>query len=261
MDVDAYLRRIGHSATVACSPDGLRALHRAHLLSVPFENLSIHGGDPIVLDDDSLFQKVVVQRRGGFCYELNGLFAALLRAMGFDVAMVSAGVMGSSGEFGPDFDHMALIVTAGDRWLVDVGFGDSFLEPLRLDEPDRQVDPAGVFRVAIDASGHWLLGRYDATGVPRPQYRFTEHPRAYADYAEMCRYHQTSPESPFTRQRLVTLATPDGRVTLGGMKFVETRGGTRHERELRDRQEYMRVLRDTFGVVEGPDGRPKGDPV
>lgn len=262
MDVDAYFRRIGLTGPVARSPEGLRALQRAHLLSVPFENLSIHYGEPVVLDDDALFRKVVAQRRGGFCYELNGLFAALLRGLGFDVTMVSAGVMSASGQFGPEFDHMALVVSAGERWLVDVGFGDSFVEPLRLDEPGDQSDAAGVFRIARDPGGVGVLLRRDPSGAPQPLYRFTEHPRAYADYADMCRYHQTSPESHFTRQRLVTLATREGRVTLSGLRLIETRGATRQERELHDGQEYARVLRDTFGIADGPDaGPPKHDPV
>ncbi len=99
-------------------------LQVAHLLAVPFENLSIHAQQPIVLEDTALFTKIVERRRGGFCYEANGLFAALLREMGFDVAMLSAGVARAEGGFGPDFDHMALMITLEQRWLVDVGFGD-----------------------------------------------------------------------------------------------------------------------------------------
>src|SRR5215213_9521921 len=127
MDVDAYLERIGYRGPPAPTAETLRRLHVAHLLAVPFENLSIHAGEPVVLDDESLFDKVVARRRGGFCYELNGLFAALLRALGFEVEMLSAAVRGSAGKFGPEFDHMTLLVKLGERWLADVGFGDSFV--------------------------------------------------------------------------------------------------------------------------------------
>jgi len=96
--------------------------------TVPFENLDIHLKRPIVLEDNALFDKIVTRKRGGFCYELNGLFAALLRALGFDVVMLSAGVANPEREFGPDFDHMALLVTLEQSWLADVGFGDSFVE-------------------------------------------------------------------------------------------------------------------------------------
>ena len=110
MEVKAYLERIGYRGPLAPTADTLRRLHVAHLLTVPFENLSIHAGERIVLDDVSLFDKLVTRRRGGFCYELNGLFAALLRELGFQVEMLSARVANREGVFGPEFDHMALLV-------------------------------------------------------------------------------------------------------------------------------------------------------
>ena len=134
MDASAYLQRINYVGPLAPSAETLRQLHLAHLLSVPFENLSIHRREPIVLDDAALFEKIVRLQRGGFCYELNGVFAALLRSLGFKVTMLSAEVANGKGEFGPPFDHMTLMVTLEDRWLADVGFGDSFREPLRSEE-------------------------------------------------------------------------------------------------------------------------------
>src|SRR3954454_20538446 len=134
MNVAAYLERIGYHSPRAPTAETLRRLHLAHLVSVPFANLSIHWGEPIRLDDQSLFEKIVTRRRGGFCYELNGLFVALLRALGFDVAMLSACVGRSAGDSSLDYDHMALRVTLKHRWLADVLSGDSFREPLRLDE-------------------------------------------------------------------------------------------------------------------------------
>src|SRR5215210_4041066 len=97
VDTKAYLRRIGYSGPLDPCAETLRGLHRAHMLSVPFENLDIHLERVIVLDEDKLLSKVVGQRRGGFCYELNGAFAALLRALGFDVTMLAAGVAGEGG--------------------------------------------------------------------------------------------------------------------------------------------------------------------
>src|SRR2546421_10050322 len=138
MDIQAYLQRIDYTGPLVPSAKTLRLLQVAHLRTVPFENLSIHSGEPIVLDDDALFEKIVSRRRGGFCYELNGLFAALLRALGFDVAMLSAQVADAQGTFGPDFDHMTLLVNQDERWLADVGFGDSFSEPLLLDSRQEQ---------------------------------------------------------------------------------------------------------------------------
>src|SRR6267142_3850477 len=138
MDTQAYLKRINYTGPLAVSAETLRLLQVAHLRTVPFENLSIHSGEPILLNDEALFEKIVRRRRGGFCYELNGLFAALLRGLGFEVAMLSAQVANSEGVFGPDFDHMTLVVTLRETWLVDVGFGDSFLEPLLINQEDEQ---------------------------------------------------------------------------------------------------------------------------
>src|SRR5215211_4589245 len=145
MNIEAYLKRINYSGPLDVSAETLRALQVAHLMSVPFENLSIHAGEPIVLEEDALFTKIVEEKRGGFCYECNGLFAALLRSLGFEVAMLAAGVGKPGGGFGPIFDHMTLMVTLADRWLADVGFGESFLEPLLLDSRAEQVQGTRSF--------------------------------------------------------------------------------------------------------------------
>ncbi|HYH86647.1 MAG TPA: arylamine N-acetyltransferase, partial [Pyrinomonadaceae bacterium] len=219
MNVESYLERINYQGSLEPTAETLRALQVAHLLAVPFENLSIHAGQPIVLEDDALFGKIVERRRGGFCYEANGLFAALLRALGFDVQMLSAGVADAEGGFGPDFDHMTLMVTLERRWLADVGFGDSFLEPLLLDERGEQAQGRRAYRIAQDGA-HLILMQRDEGDEWKPQYRFTLQPHVYADYAEMCRYHQTSPQSHFTKARVCSRATVEGRVTLSGMRFI-----------------------------------------
>src|SRR6185369_9420564 len=150
MNIEAYLKRINYSGSRDVTPETLRALQVAHLKTVPFENLSIHAGEPIVLEEEALFTKIVEQRRGGFCYECTGLFAGLLRALGFEVAMLAAGVAHREGGFGPVFDHMTLMVTMDERWLVDVGFGESFLEPLLLDSRAVQVQGTRSFLIVED---------------------------------------------------------------------------------------------------------------
>jgi N-hydroxyarylamine O-acetyltransferase len=249
MDIQAYLDRIGYRGPLTPTAATLRALQIGHLQTIPFENLSIHAGQPIVLDDESLFGKVVERGRGGFCYELNGLFAALLRNLGFQVSMLSARVAMADGTFSPDFDHMALAVTLEERWLADVGFGDSFRDPLRLDQRGEQPEGVRAFRIDEDGS-HFLLLRRDGDGQPwQPQYRFTLQPYEYADYAGMCHFHQTSPDSHFTRQTVCSLATPEGRITLSGMRLITTRGGGRHEKVLDSEEERRALLRELFGVV------------
>lgn len=249
MNVDAYLERIDYRGPLAPTAETLRRLHVAHLLTVPFENLSIHAGETIVLDDESLFDKVVAHGRGGFCYELNGLFAALLRALGFRVEMLSAAVARRDGGFGPEFDHMALLVTLGERWLADVGFGDSFVEPLLVDERAEQTQGAGTFRIEEEEGGRLVLLRRDAAGEWERQYRFSLEPHAYEDYAEMCGFHQTSPESHFTRGRVCSRLTPDGRVTLSGSRLIKTQGGERIERELDDEAGLDAALLEHFRIT------------
>lgn len=244
----AYLDRIGYHGPLRPTAETLRNLQVAHLLTVPFENLSIHAGEPIVLDDTALFEKIVTRRRGGFCYELNGLFAALLRALGFDASMLSAGAIGADGDYGPPFDHMALLVTLEERWLVDVGFGDSFREPLRLDSRDVQDQGERAYRIA-EGGDRLTVSQRGSTGEWRGQYRFTLERHAYPDYAGMCRYHQTSPQSHFTRQRVCSRAIPEGRITISGMQLIITVEGQRHERVLRGDDEYAAALREHFGIV------------
>jgi N-hydroxyarylamine O-acetyltransferase len=279
LNIKAYLERINYHGSLAPDAETLRELQVAHLLSVPFENLNIHARQPIVLEDEALFSKIVENRRGGFCYEANGLFAALLRALGFDVAMLAAEVANAEGEYGPNFDHMTLAVTLAQRWLVDVGFGDSFLEPLLLDELGEQVQGSRAYRILSDDT-HFILTQrdekleshsdekvdhqsesaHDREGGLAPasqlnaewkaQYRFTLHSYTYADYAEMCHYHQTSPYSHFTRSRICSRATEAGRITLSEMRFITTsRSGGRQERNLMSEGEYADVLREQFGIV------------
>src|SRR6202158_5732396 len=131
MDVQAYLRRIDYQGSLSPGIDLLRSLHRAHLFTVPFENRDIHLGREIVCDESRILRKIVNEKRGGFCYELNGAFAALLRALGFRVPLLSCRVARQDGSYGPEFDHLTLRVDIDEPWLADVGFGECFLEPLR----------------------------------------------------------------------------------------------------------------------------------
>lgn len=248
VDTAAYLQRINYRGPLTSTAETLRQLHLAHLLTVPFENLSIHRGEPIVLSDDALFEKIVRRKRGGFCYELNGLFAALLRSLGFDVTMLAADVANDKGEFGPPFDHMTLLVTLEERWLADVGFGDSFREPLLLDEREPQIQGNDAFKIE-ETETHFIMSRRDENGDWHPQYRFTLVPYGYADYDEMCRFHQTSPESHFTQKRICSRATKDGRVSLSEMRLITTSGRERKEVELTNKSEYADTLREKFGIT------------
>jgi len=247
VSIDAYLTRIGYTGSREPTPDTLRALHERHMLSVPFENLDIHWKRPIVVDEQRFLAKIVDERRGGFCYELNGSFAWLLRGLGFDVTMLSARVISADGTFGPAFDHMALLVRFADgtRRLADVGFGDSFLRPLDLDVRGDQHDPAGVFRIV---EGHEWQMQVLRAGEWETQYLFTFEAHELPEYAPMCDHQQYSPQSHFTQRRVCTIATEWGRITLAEGKLVITRDGIKSETPVAA-EEWDRVLSERFGIA------------
>jgi N-hydroxyarylamine O-acetyltransferase len=232
------------------------------MLAVPFENLSIHYSQPIVLRDEALFDKIVTRRRGGFCYELNGMFSWLLRLIGYDVALLSAEVAESDGSFSAPFDHLTLLVhqVDGADWLADVGFGDSYRRPLRFEPHTEQDGGDGriyrMYESDMRAAGdgddqrYWLVEqRTDAQPTWEPVYRFTLQPHALADFAARCHYHQTSPESHFTQKRICSLALPDGRISLSDLRLITRLHGVREERQLGSEDEYRAVLAERFGVV------------
>ena len=248
MNVRAYLRRIGVEAPAQADARYLARLHRRHLQAVPFENLNIHLGEPIDLGEAALYDKIVRRRRGGFCYELNGLFAGLLRRLGYRVTLLSGGVAKDSGGFGPDYDHLLLLVELDRRWLVDVGFGENFKSPLDLDAAGPQPQGSKTYRI-LRRDGFHVLKERSRKGRWKDSYRFTLAPRELIEFDGMCRYHQSSPDSHFTRNRVCSLATPSGRRTLSGLRLIETgRNGVRHERSVADEGEYRRLLRSLFDI-------------
>lgn len=261
IDIAAYSARIGVSGPLPPTAATLRRLHHAHMLFVPFENLDIHWGRPIVLEKARLFEKLVTRRRGGFCYEQNGLFAMVLRELGFTVDMLEARVGAKSWEDGLPWDHMTLQVTLKEGWLVDVGFGDGFREPLLLDDAEPQTRAEGIWRVQHDGSEGLHSSRTE-DGDWKPAYRFRMRPRKLADFTPGCEHHQHSPESHFTQQRLCSLATKTGRVTLSDRRLIVTEGFPpqapaasdntgnvrRQERDLADEAEFLQVLRERFGI-------------
>jgi N-hydroxyarylamine O-acetyltransferase len=247
-----YLKRISFQDEVQINLDTLIKLHTKHLQRVPFENLDIHHGKKISLVLKMLETKIVTHLRGGFCYELNGLFGALLQQLGFDVKLISALVYRGN-NIGQEFDHLALIVRFGEEWLVDVGFGDSFLEPMRIKTGVIHADPAGQFRIEKHNSQYLRLAAYQESSGFLPQYLFTKTARKLEDFWQMCEYHQTSPVSPFTRGQVCTIATETGRITVRTQgtdrKLIETKHSRRTERTILSEAEYQRLLQERFGVV------------
>jgi N-hydroxyarylamine O-acetyltransferase len=255
---DAYLARISYDGPRTPTAEVLRALQERHLLSVPFENLDIHWKRPIVVDTERFLHKIIEERRGGFCYELNGAFAWLLRELGFDVQYLSGRVPTRDGGIGPPFDHMALLVTIdGTRWLSDVGFGEFSLHPLEVDGDN------GEFEI-VQGDDEWEIRRNGEL-----EYRFTLEPHELHEFAPMCDYQQFDPRSHFTQRRICSIATPEGRITLAAdvgqasacpsrgrqaeacptfAKLIVTRNGERTETPVAA-EEWENVLRETFGIA------------
>ena len=249
LDIPAYLARLGMDAAPAADLDGLRRLQLAHLVSIPFENLDIVAGRPMSLALPALQAKIVGARRGGFCYELNGLFAELLRALGFRVALLAAETWSPEAmSWGPPFDHLVLRVDLDRPYLVDVGFGDSFREPLPLAAGAEQRDPTGGSFRLTRSEGRWLLAKRASDDEPgSPLFRFDDVPHAGDDFAEACRWQQES-STFFTRHRVVELLTPGGRRVLFDNRYLMREVDERSERSVPE-AEVPDLLRDQFGLV------------
>lgn len=218
------------------------------MLSVPFENLDIHLNKPIILDEKAFYRKIVEERRGGYCYELNGSFSWLLKKLGFKVSILSARVAGRHGSFSPEFDHMTLLVRLKDSWLVDVGFGDSFTIPKKLESPDPQRDRGYVYRIEPDDTGRLMLRRSDHNDSWTTQYSFKLKPRKLLDFAARNRYQQTSPNSHFTQGRIISKLTSTGRITLTDKKLILTKTGAKVERSVKNHDEFRKLLAKYFQI-------------
>lgn len=240
--VAEYLQRIGQPPPRQPDIGALRELQRSHLMTVPFENLSIHLGEPISLGPEELLDKLINRHRGGFCYELNGTFALLLSAIGYEVKLLQARTFGADGP-GPPFDHLALRVELDESWLVDVGFGSFSTFPLRLGSREDQVEPAGMFRLS-----DFDFGDIDISHNGEPQYRLDLRPRSIGEFEPMCWWQQTSPLSHFRQSLVCTLLTAGGRVTLSGNRLIETVGTHRSETTLGSDDEILDAYRRYFGI-------------
>jgi N-hydroxyarylamine O-acetyltransferase len=250
MDTRCYLDRIGVTlgSDMPCDLDLLRELQRAHLHTVPFESLDIARGEPITLDLPSLYAKVIDRERGGFCYELNSLFGWLLRQLGYSVRVVEGQVRDSDRNFGPPFDHMALLVTLDKQYLVDVGFGDFCREPLPM-SGDQRSDLSGTYKVSLGEDTDHCLTMEMNDNEWVPTYRFTTTERELDDFVEMCEYQQSSPESAFTGRTVCTMATHTGRATLSDDSLIITENDRKRTENIDSQRERERVLDDVFGIT------------
>jgi len=222
------------------------------MLSVPFENLDILLGHLIELSLPSFYEKIVKRRRGGFCYELNGLFGWLLEQLGFKVDILSVRVFNGV-QPGPEFDHLILLVELEEHLVADVGFGDSFLEPLLFGTDEEDVQHHSSYR--LTASGFDKVLQRKRESDWETQYAFSLTPRRLSEFSSMCHYHQTSPESHFTQNAICSLATTKGRITLSNNRLIVTTGGQHREQEVNSEEEYRARLKIHFDIDLGEGER------
>ena len=247
MDIKKYLERINYLDAINPTFEVLSKLQTTHLLNVPFENLDIHNNKKI--DLTNLFDKIVNRKRGGFCYELNGLFYELLHEIGFTVKMVSARVYDGKEDYSPEFDHMALIVDIeNDNYLVDVGFGEFSFCPIKIELNKDTNDPRGIFRIETFDENYKIVKKKDSDGKFIPEYIFSERKRQIDEFYDRCNYHQTSAESHFMQKRLCSLPTKSGRITLTGDILKTKKNGEVIEEKLNNEQEVQQELWNYFGV-------------
>jgi N-hydroxyarylamine O-acetyltransferase len=249
MNTRAYLERIGLSSEpLPATTETLKRLQRRHLVTVPFENLDIIWGRPITLDIERLFAKVVGAKRGGFCYELNGLFCELLNDLGFETRLVSARVY--NGEIrGPEFDHAAVMVRIdGIEYLADVGYGDFSAEPLRFILDEEQSDDSGTFVVRKFDKDYIEVAKRVDEGW-KSEYIFKDISRELGDFIEMCDFQQYSPNSHFNTRKLCTIMTDNGRKTLSDAKLVVTSHGQKSETSIMSELDFNAILLSEFGIT------------
>lgn len=250
MNTENYLRRIGiEKNDLEPTAENLKLLQRRHLLNVPFENLDIHWKRPILIDTEKFYRKIVEEKRGGFCYELNASFNELLRSLGFQTRLVSARVSDGKGGFGNEYDHLAIIVMIGElEYLADVGFGAFTAEPLRMVADLEQQDASGAFVIKRSDDGYLEIAKKEDESW-RSEYIFKPLGRDLSEFADQCVYQQTSPESHFTKKKVCSLMTENGRKTLTDTKFIETRNGEKRETEISSDEEFDRILQREFNIT------------
>ena len=248
INFEKYLHRINFPGLVSPTLSVLKELQKAHLLNVPFENLDIHNGTKIELNLNKIYSKIVEAKRGGFCYELNGLFYELLMSIGFDAKIVSARVYDKLKGFGEEFDHLVIVVTLDDKkYLVDVGFGEFTFSPLFIEESITQNDERGKYKIELyDKSYYRVSCLIDKSWVP--VYMFSLISRKLSDFKNICSYHQSSTESHFTQKRICTLPTTIGRKTLSDNTLKIKANGKTKEIKLENEEEVSRVLLNYFGI-------------
>ena len=247
--VKAYLHRIGYTGELSLNLSVLTNLQRKHLLAVPFENLDIHYNTEIILDHDRIFEKIVSRNRGGFCYELNGLFYQLLKSLGFQLKRISGRVYSSGLKLPHEYDHLAILVNLENQeYLVDVGYKEFAIAPLKLRPNTLLKDERGTFLFDLIEDNSYRIS-FCSENLMTPEYVFKNIHRQYSEFEEMCHFQQFHQDSHFRKQKLITLPTPEGRVTLTSTKLKVTKYGESIETPIAGEEEFKANLSEHFRIT------------
>ena len=247
MNIQSYLDRLNFHGPTTVDQSVLFSLQKKHLLHIPFENLDIHYGKGISLSINDIYQKIIIEKRGGFCYELNGLFNQLLRKIGFHTMLVSARVHMKNNTYSPEFDHLAIIVCIDNqKFLVDVGFGNFSLEPLKLDLNETIIDSFGLFKFDKYNRDYYRINEIIHKDS-LPQYIFKMEERSLFEFENRSQFHQTSLDTHFKKKKLISIATSNGRITLNNSQLKITRSGISEEINFED-NEFEMYLKKYFDI-------------
>ena len=250
-DLAGYLERIGLNAAPARDLDGLNALIWQHQTRVPFEDLNTSRlRAPVPLDIPALFDKIVVKRRGGYCYELNALFTRLLIDLGFDARRVFCRVVRGR-DFLPPCAHQGVVVALADGlYFCDVGFGGPMPAGALKIEDGRGADVRGeFFRIDRFDEYWWTMSRDDSRGRREAVIQFNTFPQLPQEFLAANMKAAMDPESLFVRQLLVNLRTEDGALSITDDRFIERRAGETRTEVIPDDDALIRILRERFGMT------------
>jgi len=249
LPIGPYLARIGYAGPVRPTVETLNALQSLHNESVPYENLDIMRGVPLSLEVPALYDKIVMRGRGGYCFELNGLFAWLLRRIGYGVAEHFARYLRDEPAL-PMRRHRVLLVEAeGETYLCDVGIGACVPTfPLRFEMYAEQPQRRDVYRIVPDeALGY--VAEEKRRGEWLPLFSFTlEKQFGAMDFLTTSWYCESHPDSVFRKATMVSMRTPAGRMTLDGRTFKVFEGDTVTVTEAADEAEFHLLLGQYFGI-------------
>lgn len=241
--LSSYLDRIGYPDPPRPDLATLIGLHRAHLLNITYENLDIHRGCPLTVDLDAIYAKIVTERRGGWCFEMNGLFAWALREIGFDVTLLASSVGRAAADEPWTGDHLILRVDLDRPYLADVGFGNGLFEPIPL-AAGRYHQRGFDYGLRIEGERWWFTNqKYGGAG-----FDFTLEAYQLGDFAPQSRHLQTSPESGFVRTTVCHRFTPEGMVTLRGAVLRRVTAAGQRDEVITDAATYARTLLDVFDL-------------